>query len=36
MKTKKLRIFDLDDTLFETEAKVIVTSSNGTSREIVD
>ena len=34
MKTKKLRIFDLDDTLFETEAKVIVTSSNGTSREI--
>ena len=34
MKTKKLRIFDLDDTLFETEAKVIVTSSDGTSREI--
>ena len=34
MKTKKLRIFDLDDTLFETEAKVIVISSNGTSREI--
>lgn len=34
MKIKKLRIFDLDDTLFETEAKVIVTSSNGTSREI--
>ena len=34
MKTKKLRIFDFDDTLFETEAKVIVTSSDGTSREI--
>ena len=34
MKTKKLRIFDLDDTLFETEAKVIVISSDGTSREI--
>jgi len=34
MKIKKLRIFDLDDTLFETEAKVIVTSSDGTSREI--
>ena len=34
MKTKKLRIFDLDDTLFETEAKVVVTSSDGTSREI--
>ena len=34
MKTKKLIIFDLDDTLFETEAKVIVTSSDGTSREI--
>ena len=34
MKTKKLRIFDFDDTIFETEAKVIVTSSNGTSREI--
>jgi len=34
MKTKKLRIFDLDDTLFETEAKVIVTLSDGTSREI--
>ena len=34
MKTKKLRIFDLDDTLFETEAKVIVTSVDGTSREI--
>ena len=34
MKIKKLRIFDLDDTLFETEAKVIVISSDGTSREI--
>jgi hypothetical protein len=34
MKIKKLRIFDLDDTLFETEAKVVVTSSDGTSREI--
>jgi len=34
MNTKKLRIFDLDDTLFETEAKVVVTSSDGTSREI--
>ena len=34
MKTKKLRIFDFDDTLFETEAKVIVISSDGTSREI--
>ena len=34
MKTKKLRIFDLDDTLFETEAKVIVTSSDNISREI--
>ena len=34
MKTKKLRIFDLDDTLFETEAKVIVTSVDGTSRQI--
>ena len=34
MKTKKLRIFDLDDTLFETEAKVIVTSVDNTSREI--
>lgn len=34
MKIKKLRIFDLDDTLFETEAKVVVTSSDGTSKEI--
>lgn len=34
MKTKKLRIFDLDDTLFETEAKVIVISTDGTRREI--
>jgi len=34
MKTKKLRIFDLDDTLFETEAKVIVTSADGISRQI--
>ena len=34
MKIKKLRIFDFDDTLFETEAKVIVISSDGTSREI--
>lgn len=34
MKIKKLRIFDLDDTLFETEAKVIVTSVDGTTREI--
>jgi len=34
MKIKKLRIFDLDDTLFETEAKVIVTSVDGISREI--
>ena len=34
MKIKKLRIFDLDDTLFETEAKVIVISSDDTSREI--
>ncbi len=34
MKIKKLRIFDLDDTLFETEAKVIVISADGTSREI--
>jgi hypothetical protein len=34
MKTKKLRIFDFDDTIFETEAKVVVTSSDGTSREI--
>jgi hypothetical protein len=34
MKIKKLRIFDLDDTLFETEAKVIVTSVDGVSREI--
>jgi hypothetical protein len=34
MKTKKLRIFDLDDTLFETEAKVIVTSVDNTSRQI--
>jgi len=34
MKLKKLRIFDLDDTLFETEAKVIVISSDGTRREI--
>ena len=34
MKIKKLRIFDLDDTLFETEAKVIVTSADGNSREI--
>lgn len=34
MKIKKLRIFDLDDTLFETEAKVIVTSGDGISREI--
>lgn len=34
MKIKKLRIFDFDDTLFETEAKVIVTLSDGTSREI--
>ena len=34
MKIKKLRIFDLDDTLFETDAKVIVTSVDGTSRQI--
>ena len=34
MKTKKLRIFDLDDTLFETEAKVIITSADGISRQI--
>lgn len=34
MRIKKLRIFDLDDTLFETEAKVIVISSDGTTREI--
>ena len=34
MNTKKLRIFDFDDTLFETEAKVIITSANNTSRQI--
>lgn len=34
MKLKKLRIFDLDDTLFETEAKVIVISADGNTREI--
>ena len=34
MKTKKLRIFDFDDTLFETEAKVIITSADGISRQI--
>ena len=34
MNTKKLRIFDFDDTLFETEAKVIITSDDGISREI--
>jgi hypothetical protein len=34
MKLKKLRIFDFDDTIFETEAKVVVISADGTSREI--
>jgi hypothetical protein len=34
MKTKKLRIFDLDDTLFETEAKVILKKADGTVSEI--
>jgi len=34
MNTKKLRIFDFDDTLFETEAKVIITSADGISRQI--
>lgn len=34
MKTKKLRIFDFDDTIFETESMVILTSSDGTTREI--
>ena len=34
MKLKKLRIFDFDDTLFETEAKVVVIDANNNSREI--
>jgi len=34
MKIKKLRIFDFDDTLFETEAKVIVKKADGTVSEI--
>lgn len=34
MKIKKLRIFDFDDTLFETEAKVILKKADGTVSEI--
>lgn len=34
MKIKKLRIFDFDDTIFETDGKVVVKSSNGSVREI--
>jgi len=34
MKIKKLRIFDLDDTLFETDSKIILTKADGTVEEI--
>ena len=34
MKIKKLRIFDLDDTLFETESMIVLTSANGAKKEI--
>jgi hypothetical protein len=34
MKTKKLRIFDFDDSLFETDGKVILKKADGTVQEI--
>lgn len=34
MKIKKLRIFDFDDTIFETDGKVVLKSADGSVREI--
>ena len=34
MKTKKLRIFDFDDTVFETDGKVILKKADGTVQKI--
>ena len=34
MKLKKLRIFDFDDTVFETDGKVILKKADGTVQEI--